>query len=374
VLIYSCRLSKRSIHLASEPYHRRLEAPFKISSICLLLKDFGRKLKQIFSLKLSLVICSTITEGIILKGFLGFMTKFIEYQFEMTATLVTIIFGAIALISVIGGTLLSAFIINKFKLESKHCALLCSIIFFITSFCFLMFLNYCPEKKFASEQFQNSTNVTCSSACNCENKYNPVCYQNYIFQSPCHIGCTKQVGDNEFANCKCIYLYSQSFSNFSVENATAYANLTLSSNKCDKDIKCTSKLIVNGLAAFIVVFLTAMSIIPHFKAVLGSVEHAYQPFALGIKAAFVGILGNFAGTIIVGRAVDLTCKYWQKNFYNQQVCKIYKNQSLSLSLALIGFICRLLSAIFISLACLLFFRKPKVKDRYSMKVELNDKF
>lgn len=319
------------------------------------LREFLKKCAKILkNFKLMFIIFSTITEGIILKGFLGFMSKYIEYQFDMVASDATIAIGSIALVSVICGTLLSAFLINRFKMEAKQCSFFSFGIFFFTSFLFILLLNFCPETKFI-----NDSNLFKCEECDCTNTFNPVCppasfenaWKSNFFQSACHAGCQISSFTNKFSNCTCLEKNLD----------TNQTDLSLSVENCSKGIKCLDKLIINGVGAFLIVFFTAMSIIPHLKAALGCIEEESQPFALGVRSAFVVLMGNFVGTVLVGQAVDLTCKYWLQNCYNQKVCKLYNNRLMAVSLASIGCGCRFLSAIFMFFTCLLFLRESKLK-------------
>ena len=194
------------------------------------------------------IILSTVTEGIILKGFLGFMTLFIQFQFGMDSATSSILTGAIALLSIIFGTLLSALVINKFDLKLKGTAVFTTVLFFITSFVFLILLNYCPEKLFSGEG--------CTDKCHCENKFNPICSNqnsSYYFQSPCHAGCQSQTTGKEFKDCFCT-----ESTGFSRDSSLTKNNQTIlfSHSFCPTDIQCIDKLVVNGIGAFVIIFLT----------------------------------------------------------------------------------------------------------------------
>ena len=102
-----------------------------------------------------------------------------------------------------------------------------------------------------------------------------------------------------------------------------------------------------------------MSIVPHIKAVIGSVKEEILSFSLGVRAATTSLLGNFAGTLIVGQAVDLSCKFWLTNCFGQKVCEIYYNNKMSNAMAFIGFGCRILSFLFMFVAVILIFWREK---------------
>jgi hypothetical protein len=141
---------------------------------------------------------------------------------------------------------------------------------------------------------------------------------------------------------------------------------------CQKQIQCKDKLVVNGLCALMIVMLTAMSIVPHLKSIIGSVTEEFQSFSLGVKSALVGLIGNFLGTILVGQSVDWTCKFWLKNVYDQEMCKIYDNKMMSISLAIVGFGFRSLSAVFMLIVCYIYYREDlKKKDTSINLTNLN---
>lgn len=144
--------------------------------------------------------------------------------------------------------------------------------------------------------------------------------------------------------------------------------LVLSSEFCDRSIQCIDKVIFNGVFAFLIVMLTAMSIIPHLKAALGTIgDQSLQTLALGVRAAFVNLFGNFIGTVLVGRVVDLSCKFWQTDCFDSRVCRLYNNSDMSLSLALVGFVCRALSALFMAVVCVKFFLDERKSNKLASK-------
>lgn len=154
--------------------------------------------------------------------------------------------------------------------------------------------------------------------------------------------------------------------------------LDLSSSYCDRSIKCIDKVIFNAVFAFLIVMLTAMSIIPHLKAALGCIgDDSLRALALGVRAAFVNLFGNFIGTILVGRAVDISCLFWQTDCFGSRVCRLYDNSGMSLSLALVGFVCRALSALFMAVVCAMFFfderRNKKKSATNDVELELDSK-
>ncbi|CAF4404676.1 unnamed protein product, partial [Adineta steineri] len=131
-------------------------------------------------------VIANLFEGILLKGFVPFITKYFEYQHQLDTSTATLITGAIALLSVIIGCPIGAYFMNKYSWTSLQCARICTILLVISSFLFL-FLNFsCPELK-----FQHTSCSSANAPC-CHNIYRPVCDINdhlNMFLSPCHFCC-----------------------------------------------------------------------------------------------------------------------------------------------------------------------------------------
>ena len=98
--------------------------------------------------------------------------------------------------------------------------------------------------------------------------------------------------------------------------------------------------------AFIVVFMSCCVIVPALKCTLHSVELTHRAFSLGFKSTITKSLGYLPGTILFGAIIDRTCKTWIRETcgYKYQ-CKHYNNKRMAISLALLGFGFRSLSAL-----------------------------
>lgn len=320
----------------------------KISNCC---KSSGKSFLKFFSeskiiLTNAPFVClalASATEGILLKGFLGFISKFFEYQYHLSSTNSTIITGIIAIFSVIVGSICGAQIISKFKFNATKSSLFISIIYLVTSLAFWMLMLSCKEDQFIDvSKFSNNA---CSN-CNCTNVYDPVCYKSglttYMYQSACHIGCTFKSSHN-YSSCSCIYDQNGN-------HLTKQSSDVVSFSECDQNIKCLETMIIGIFVAFFIVFLTAAALIPHLKAVIGTVDIERQSFALGIRTAIIRVIGNFIGPIIFGSSLDTACIYWKTNCFDQKLCKLYNNQKMSTLLAAIGFTCRFSSFILTTIA------------------------
>ncbi len=111
--------------------------------------------------------------------------------------------------------------------------------------------------------------------------------------------------------------------------------------------KCTINLVITLCGAFIVIFMSCCVIVPALKCTLYSVEPTHRAFSLGFKSTITKSLGYLPGTILFGAIIDRTCKTWIRETcgYKYQ-CKHYNNKRMAVSLALLGFGFRSLSALF----------------------------
>ncbi|CAF5215892.1 unnamed protein product, partial [Rotaria magnacalcarata] len=112
-----------------------------------------------------------------------------------------------------------------------------------------------------------------------------------------------------------------------------------------KERKCTINLVLTLCGAFIVIFMSCCVIIPALKCILESVEPTHRAFSLGFKSTITKLFGYLPGTILFGTIIDRTCKTWIRETcgYKYQ-CKHYNNKRMAISLALLGFGFRSLSA------------------------------
>jgi hypothetical protein len=132
-----------------------------------------------------IVICTTC-ETFLIKGFSSYLTKYLEYQYRLSASTATMIAGGIGFISLIGGALLGAYLIKRLKWHIKECAKFVTAILFITGFMFLGLILHCKQETFIGSKHS----YVMQNGCNCdENTFFPLCYKTaYLFQTPCHAG------------------------------------------------------------------------------------------------------------------------------------------------------------------------------------------
>ncbi|CAF3695614.1 unnamed protein product [Rotaria socialis] len=283
------------------------------------------------------IVIGNLFEGILIKGFVPFITKYFEYQHQLDTSMATLLTGAIALLSVIIGCPLGAWFLNKFSWTPIRCARICGIVFVISSFLFLFLTFSCPERKF---EYSSCTKI--NFIC-CQNIYHPVCSVNVpsrMFLSPCHYGCTNYTTTNN------------SVSFYSSCNCAEDSTVRLSEAACKfRQIPCVAIFVLTMTGATLVVFFTAFIQVPLLQVLLYSVPISCQSMALGLRQTIVRVFGQTTGPLLFGFIFDQSCLVWLTDCYGRKTCEVYDNRHMGISMALSGFSTRIISGI----ACIIVF-------------------
>lgn len=138
-------------------------------------------------------------------GFSTFQGRIMEVQFNRSSHGGTIFTGPISRMGMIGGLLLSGFIITKYKPPAKH-LFLWNVIWGFTAM-FIRFLYTQIGCDGGNLLLMNGTIVSCNSNCNCDDiSYSPVCdlTTNITYFSACHAGCqTYDHNGGFYRDCSC---------------------------------------------------------------------------------------------------------------------------------------------------------------------------
>lgn len=186
------------------------------------------------------------------------------------------------------------------------------------------------------------------------NIYQPVCDRTNgeTYQNPCLLGCRK-ILKGKYADCLCLpknstvsvgksMIFSFEFEISPMRKHVFNFNLT---GRC-KERKCTLNLVLTLCGAFIVVFMSCCVIVPALKCTLYSVESIHHGFSLGFKSTITKSLGYLPATILFGSIIDRSCKTWIRETCGLKYqCKHYNNKRMAISLAILGFSFRSVSAL-----------------------------
>lgn len=157
-------------------------------------------------------------------GYITFLTKYLEVQYNKTASEGTIVTGPLSIIGITGGFILSGWFISKYRPPPKY-------VFFwnVILGCFVMAgqFTYMVVQCDYSDSLQSSANFslqsTCNSNCYCDQvKYNPVCDTSTgtTYFSPCHAGCSQwNQSLSAFTHCQCAASTTESYRSVSTTSA-----------------------------------------------------------------------------------------------------------------------------------------------------------
>ncbi|XP_049611579.1 solute carrier organic anion transporter family member 4A1 isoform X2 [Syngnathus scovelli] len=325
------------------------------------------------------------TEATLIAGMSTFGPKFLEAQFNLSASEASTWFGYMVVPAGGGGTFLGGYIVKKLKLRCRGIIRICMLCATASLIAIFIFLIYCPDVPLAGittpyqsavkspkDQFKqlnvlpshlgprNSSSVTesltvsCNEGCSCAwELYNPVCgADNIMYYSPCHAGCTSvnhtedSMGKKVYSGCSCVV----------VANASLGQNGFAMAGKCGS--RCQHMPTFLSFF-FIIIFFTFLCSIPALTATLRCVPDSQRSFGLGIQWIVVRTLGGIPGPIGFGSMIDISCLLWQDQCGEQGSCYLYQNSAMSRYMLLAGVIYKVLGTIFFLLASILYKAPPE---------------
>ncbi|XP_051875899.1 solute carrier organic anion transporter family member 4C1-like isoform X2 [Pristis pectinata] len=331
-------------------------------------EHFGESFKDFFMvltkmLKNPVFLCLTAaccTEGLVITGFVTFLSKFIESQFSQTASLAAVLGGAALIPGAFIGQLTSGIIMSKLKVQCRNMIKMASATTILSVlFSSIFIFGYCSNTPFAGinqNYYHNKTTekfqleAPCNADCHCSRSFfNPVCgVGNVQYFSACYAGCmnaTTKGTLHVYEECSCVQKESVEFD--------------AQKGKCSST--CDRMPLFLGIFLFCVIF-TFMTSTSLTTSVLRCVPDKQRSFSLGINWTFVRILGAIPGPILFGTVIDQSCVLWHiDECGNQGACWTYDNPRMAYLFIAIGAPCKLLTIIAISTAYFLY-KPPRVAE------------
>ncbi|CAB3388039.1 Hypothetical predicted protein [Cloeon dipterum] len=181
------------------------------------LKEFPRALKRILSNKLLMTNIASSTFYILgASGYITYVTKYMEVQYNKTAANAGILAGTSGLLAMTLGFLVSGYVISKFQPRAKYVLgwnVVTGLTYILAEISFI-FIG-CPDvlvQGFNSFGEQYNLTSECNAACSCPDNlhFSPICINETTFFSACHAGCQNifegPEGTNRnvtFSQCSC---------------------------------------------------------------------------------------------------------------------------------------------------------------------------
>nr|XP_034368145.1 solute carrier organic anion transporter family member 1B2-like [Arvicanthis niloticus] len=296
---------------------------------------FLRSLKSILTNDLYVIfVILTLLQNSSIIGTFTYMFKFVEQQFDQTASQANFVLGIITLPTMAAGMFLGGYIIKKFKLTLVG---ITKFSFFMSFMAYVFHLLYfpliCENKSFAGltltydgmNPVDSHIDVPlsyCNSDCNCDkNQWEPVCGENGVtYISPCLAGCKsfrgdKKLNNTEFYDCSCI-----SDSGFQNGNLSAYLG------ECPLD-KCKTKYYLYIIFQAIMSFFTATGTTAFMLILMKCVQPELKSLAVGFHSLVIRTLGGILAPIYYGALIDRTCIKWSVTSCGTRgACRLYNSR------------------------------------------------
>ncbi|KAG8232805.1 hypothetical protein J437_LFUL007959 [Ladona fulva] len=350
------------------------------------LKDFPTALARLLRNKILMV---NIFAGVFYilgaSGYITFLTKYMETQFNQSAAGASIIAGTVGIMAMVGGFLVSGIVITKVRPRPRLLLgwnVLVGMAYIVGELSFIGI--GCSTRPLHGSSLDGRLQLDweCNAGCGCEQylKYSPVCSADgkLTFYSACHAGCKSIKEDvikesmggvlsagktinRKYENCSCIA------TNFSRQSQSDWGETmifpdfdpspTLGLSGASEG-PCSAPDCGTPFALFITIscimhFLGSSGKIGNILVNYRSVKPEDKAFAQGLSLLLISLLAFIPGPILYGAIIDNVCLVWDKScgrrgncwLYHQEYFRFYLNSTAAvftfIAVVLDGVVCYL---------------------------------
>ncbi|ODM99427.1 Solute carrier organic anion transporter family member 1C1 [Orchesella cincta] len=239
----------------------------------------------------------------IVSGFVVFLPKYLETQFELGKSEASLFVGGIAIPGACLGIFAGGYLVKRLQLKPSGAAkfVLTTNVLCLLGYVLFFFLG-CSNPNLAggtvpypgdtSLDHSGYLNLTssCNSECSCDNSMDPqmVCHEGVTYYSPCHAGCSVNM-----TQCSCA------------------GGASVTPGRCvDSPAPCKT-LVPFMIVLFFMTGTVAVTQMPLLMIVLRSVTPEERSFALGMQFVIFRIFGYIPSPIIFGNVIDSACLLWK---------------------------------------------------------------
>ncbi|XP_030560061.1 solute carrier organic anion transporter family member 74D-like [Drosophila novamexicana] len=254
-----------------------------------------------------------------------FTPKYIETQYQQSASTATMATGSVALAFSAAGVLLSGYVISKYRPSARAMAAWNGIVDIFTVLGLLSYvLIGCDDSDKATSMFPSSGgDDSCTASCHCEYvHYAPICSpHNVTYISACHAGCTEktkdELGQFLYKGCKCIGASD-------IANATEHQFAR--QGPCPAD--CYNQFLIFLGVMCLLKFVGSSGRTSNLLLGLRCVSSADKSLALGLSNMIVAVLAFIPSPLVFGAILDNNCLVWGKTCGRNGNCWLYDTKSL----------------------------------------------
>ncbi|XP_076806458.1 solute carrier organic anion transporter family member 2A1-like [Clavelina lepadiformis] len=303
-------------------------------------KDFAFSLKNL----LRDPVFISITLGFVnLTSFLAasitYVSKYMENQFNLTASFANLLNGSVNLPMAVVGNVLGGWLIRRYNLNVKRTIslVLLGLFLTITAVSTLVFLG-CENDAIVG--LKSSEQSACVAKCGCDEKYHPVCdvATNTTYRSACYAGCKNLSTANEdqiFFDCQCLQKIENWNKSKEANGPPSVQNFSIIKLK---NGACPRPVCWHALSIFVAVMGSAsmaagLAATPSTLTILRVVPSSEKAFAIGIVFVFTRVLAWIPAPVYVGAAIDTSCLLWTSSAFGRQLadqrrCEVYDKRKL----------------------------------------------
>nr|XP_014286184.2 solute carrier organic anion transporter family member 2A1 [Halyomorpha halys] len=304
------------------------------------LKDFPTALMRLLKNKLLVInIFSGVFYILGASGYITYMTKYMEIQFQRTSASANIVLGPVILLSMVFGFLISGFVISRYKPKPTYLLgwnVIVGICFVIGEFTYIFISCEAPNLVGYDMVTKNLQTINdCNVHCGCDNlKYSPVCLEEakLTFYSPCHAGCrTVHVEDkiSTYGNCSCTPFYNPvtipALYNESKYEYETSGGSVMKGGTCETS--CGYNYVIFVIISCIMQWLGSSGKIGNILVNYRAVAPEDKSFAQGLALLLISLMAFIPGPILFGYIIDSSCLIWEENCGVKGSCTFYDRDS-----------------------------------------------
>lgn len=306
-------------------------------------KKFPAALRRLLTNKiLMLNNCAGVFFVFALSGYLTFLPKYMETQFQQSSSVSGLVNGLTGIMFMCTGLLLAGYLVSRFKFPAWKLQVWDVIIgiLWVTLLVTFAFIGCNAKPIHGLENAENGDGAMlgipvtpCSEDCNCiANRFAPACSEDgeVNFFSACHAGCTimNHTSDQTiFSDCSCIKEWKNSTS---MTDSGSWYNGRAIGGYCPSN--CFQMFLIYITVMGFIKFLSSMGRVSNILITFRCVPEEDKSFAIGLGYLLTSLFAFIPAPIVYGAVVDQACILWRTDscgvrgncwIYDQEKMRLY---------------------------------------------------